>query len=66
MRSIVMNKNQAKGAVKHAVGKAQESMGKVTGSKKQQAKGLGKQAAGKMEKGVGDVKENIKDATRDH
>jgi uncharacterized protein YjbJ (UPF0337 family) len=61
-----MNKNQAKGAVKHAVGKAQESMGKVTGSKKQQAKGLEKQVAGKVEKSVGDVKENIKDANRDH
>jgi uncharacterized protein YjbJ (UPF0337 family) len=66
MRSFIMNKNQAKGAVKHAVGKAQESIGKVTGSKKQQAKGLAKQAAGKMEKSVGDAKEVIKDSTRDH
>lgn len=61
-----MNKNQVKGAAKHAVGKAQESIGKMTGSKKQQAKGLAKQVAGKMEKGAGDIREDIKDANRDH
>lgn len=59
-----MNKHQVKGTAKDLVGKAQEEVGKLVGSKKQQAKGLKKQIAGKAEEAYGDVKEAGKDATR--
>lgn len=55
-----MNKDQAKGAVKDVVGKAQEQVGKVTGSKEQQAKGVVKQGEGKVQKAYGDLKEEAK------
>jgi uncharacterized protein YjbJ (UPF0337 family) len=57
-----MNKDQVKGAVKDAAGKAQEKTGEVGGSSEQQAKGLAKQVEGKAQKAVGDVKEIVKDA----
>lgn len=59
-----MNKNQVKGAAKHAAGKVQEKAGKLVGSEEHQAKGLGKQAAGKVQKGVGDVQEAAKDMSK--
>jgi uncharacterized protein YjbJ (UPF0337 family) len=59
-----MNKDQAKGAVKDAVGKVQRKTGEAIGSEEQQAKGLAKQAEGKAQKGVGNVKEAAKDLTR--
>ncbi|MBI3188578.1 MAG: CsbD family protein, partial [Gammaproteobacteria bacterium] len=37
-----MNKHQVKGEIKEVVGKAQEEIGKLVGSKEQQVKGLGK------------------------
>lgn len=55
-----MNKDQAKGAVKDVVGKAQEQVGKVTGNKEQQAKGVVKQGEGKVQKAYGDLKEDAK------
>ena len=55
-----MNKDQVKGAVKDAVGKAQEEAGKLVGSKSQQAKGLEKQVEGTVEKKIGDVKHAVK------
>ncbi len=55
-----MNKDQAKGAVKDVVGKAQEQVGKVTGSKEQQVKGVVKQGEGKVQKAYGDLKEDAK------
>jgi uncharacterized protein YjbJ (UPF0337 family) len=55
-----MNKDQAKGLGKDALGKAQETAGQVTGNREQQAKGLVKQAEGKAQKAVGDVKDAIK------
>ena len=59
-----MNKEQVKGAVKEATGKAQEKFGAAIGSDKQRAKGLVKEAAGKAEKKVGDAEEALKDAHR--
>lgn len=53
-----MNRDQAKGRMKEAVGKLQQKAGKVTGSLKQQAKGLGKEAAGKLQKDVGDARDD--------
>jgi uncharacterized protein YjbJ (UPF0337 family) len=51
-----MNKDQAKGRMKEAIGKVQEKAGKATGSVTQQAKGLGKQIVGKVQKTVGDAR----------
>ena len=59
-----MNKDQVKGAVKDVAGKAQQEIGKLTGSEKQQVKGVVNQAEGKIQKGVGDVKEAIDDANK--
>lgn len=59
-----MNKDHVKGATKEAVGKVQQEVGKMTGSKEQQAKGLKKQAAGKIQKSVGDTKEAMKDSSK--
>jgi len=55
-----MNKNQVKGLAKQIVGKVQESVGVLVGSKKLRIKGLGKQISGKVEETYGDVKEDIK------
>ena len=60
-----MNRNQVKGAAKDVAGKAQETLGKATGSANQQAKGLAKQVEGKVQKGIGNAQENMKDAERD-
>ena len=60
-----MNRDQVKGEVKDAVGKAQEQAGKLVGSKKQQIKGLSKQVAGKMQKGIGDAKQSIEELSED-
>jgi uncharacterized protein YjbJ (UPF0337 family) len=57
-----MNKDQVKGHMKDWAGKAQQKLGKLTGSKEQQAKGMMKQAEGKAQKGVGDVKNIARDA----
>ena len=60
-----MNKDQVKGHMKDWAGKAQQKLGKLTGSKEQQAKGMMKQAEGKVQKGVGDVKNIARDADDD-
>jgi uncharacterized protein YjbJ (UPF0337 family) len=54
-----MNKDQIKGSVKDAVGKAQEKMGQQTGNRDQESRGLGNQAEGKVQKTVGDVKDVV-------
>jgi uncharacterized protein YjbJ (UPF0337 family) len=59
-KDIFMNKDQVKGAVKNAAGKAQEKTGEIVGSTDQQAKGLVKQAEGVVQKAYGDVKEVLK------
>ena len=56
-----MNKDQVKGAVKDAAGRAQSKTGEMTGNTSQQAKGMARQAEGKTQKKVGDAKEVVKD-----
>ena len=56
-----MNKDQVKGAVKDVVGKVQEEVGILSGSKKQQIKGLSKQVKGNAQKSVGDFKQAVDD-----
>ncbi len=55
-----MNKDQAKGAIKEAVGKIQTKAGQAMGNESQQAKGMAKQVEGRIEKKVGDVKQAAK------
>ena len=57
-----MNKDQVKGGAKEAAGKAQDKLGKATGSTEQRAKGLTKEVAGKAQKNVGNARETLKDA----
>ncbi|MDB5751682.1 MAG: CsbD-like protein [Ramlibacter sp.] len=57
-----MNKDQAQGVAKDALGKVQETAGQVTGNREQEAKGLLKQAEGKVQKTYGDAKDALKDA----
>lgn len=55
-----MNRDQVKGRMKEAGGKAQTKAGKATGSLKHQAKGMGKQVAGKLQSALGDTREDSK------
>ena len=59
-----MNRNQVKGTAKDVAGKAQEKVGKLTGSTTQQVKGVARQVEGKAQKGVGDVQEAARDADK--
>ncbi|PTT90160.1 CsbD family protein [Pelomonas sp. HMWF004] len=57
-----MNKDQIKGSVKDAAGKAQRKLGEAIGSTDQQVKGAVTQVEGKAQKAVGDAREALKDA----
>jgi len=56
-----MNKDQVKGTVKEAAGKAQKKVGQLIGNKEQVVKGSVKQAEGKTQQLVGDAKQLLKD-----
>jgi uncharacterized protein YjbJ (UPF0337 family) len=60
-----MNKDQIKGGMKEAAGKAQKEFGKAVDSPKHQIQGGMKEVAGKTEKAVGDIKETAKGARKD-
>src|SRR5215208_1669540 len=51
----MVNKDQVRGAMKEAAGKA-------TGNRRTEAEGKADKIAGKVQKGFGDVKEKIKDS----
>ncbi len=55
-----MNKDQVKGRIEQAKGKAKEIAGKLTGNKTLEAKGDADQAAGKVRKTYGDAKNQLK------
>ncbi|GAC1323002.1 MAG: hypothetical protein NVS2B16_06860 [Chloroflexota bacterium] len=57
--------NKAQGAMDKLKGKAQETMGKVTGDEEQEAKGKGTQAGGEVRQGVGNIQDAAHDLTRD-
>ena len=57
-----MNKDQIKGSLKEAAGKAQAKAGDLMDSPKQQAKGAVKQVKGHAQKNLGDAKEVLKDS----
>jgi uncharacterized protein YjbJ (UPF0337 family) len=56
-----INKDQVKGRVKEAAGKAQEVAGRAIGSTSQQAKGTMKKVGGAAQAKFGDAKETIKE-----
>ena len=51
-----MNKDQVKGGLKQATGKAKEVAGRITGNAKTEAEGDARQVAGKVQKAYGDAK----------
>ena len=57
-----MNKDQIKGSLKEAAGKAQAKAGDLMDSPKQQVKGAAKQVKGHAQKNLGDAKEALKDS----
>lgn len=57
-----MNKDQIKGSLKEAAGKAQAKAGDLMDSPKLQAKGVAKQVKGRAQKNLGDAKEVLKDS----
>ena len=59
------NGDIVKGKMKQAEGKAQDSLGKATGSTEDEIKGNLKQAEGKIQEGFGKVKQAVKNAVND-
>jgi uncharacterized protein YjbJ (UPF0337 family) len=62
---VTMNKEQVKGRVDEAVGKAKEVTGRAIDDKSLQAKGLAQQVGGKARATAGDIVEDVKDAVKD-
>ena len=59
------NGDIVKGKLKQSEGKAQDALGKATGSTEDEVKGNLKQAEGKIQEGFGKVKEAVKTAVAD-
>jgi len=55
-----MNKDQVKGRMNEAKGKAKELAGKMTGKTSTEVKGKAQQVAGRTQAGYGDAKEDMK------
>ncbi|KAI3590717.1 hypothetical protein D9X30_4202 [Cupriavidus sp. U2] len=55
-----MNKDQVKGRMNEAKGKAKELAGKVTGKTSTEMKGKAQQVAGRTQASYGDTKEDMK------
>jgi uncharacterized protein YjbJ (UPF0337 family) len=55
-----MDKNQVKGRIKDAEGKAKEITGKIVGNKSLEEKGKAQKTVGKIQAGYGDLKNDIK------
>ena len=51
-----MNKDELKGKIKDAAGRAEREVGKATGDMKTEARGILRQAEGKVQKAFGKVK----------
>jgi uncharacterized protein YjbJ (UPF0337 family) len=57
-----MNKDQVKGAMNDAAGRAKRQVGEWTGNGDKQAEGAAQQLKGKFQKTVGNIKEAAKQA----
>ena len=55
-----MDKNQVKGRIKEAEGKAKEITGKIVGNKSLEEKGKAQKTVGKVQAGYGDLKDDLK------
>ena len=55
-----MNKDELKGTMKDAAGRAEREVGKATGDKKTEVRGMLRQAEGKVQKTFGKVKNAVK------
>ena len=55
-----MDKNQVKGRIKEAEGKAKEITGKIVGNKRLEEKGKAQKTVGKVQAGYGDLKDDLK------
>jgi len=60
-----MNKQQVKGRIDEAVGKAKEVTGRAIDDKSLEAKGLAEQVGGKARSTAGDIAEDVKDLVKD-
>jgi len=58
-----MNKDQIKGRVDEATGKAKETLGHVTGKPDLEDRGTAEKLGGKVQKTYGDVKADVKKNT---
>lgn len=61
-----MNKDQVKGAVNDAAGRAKRQVGEWTGNTDAQVEGTAQQVKGKVQKVVGDVKDAARDASKNN
>ena len=61
-----MNKDQVKGAVNDAAGRAKRQVGEWTGDTNAQVEGAAQQLKGKAQKVVGNVKDVARDASKNN
>ncbi|HWD27626.1 MAG TPA: CsbD family protein [Rhizomicrobium sp.] len=59
-----MDKDRIEGSANQAKGAVKEAVGKVTGDAKLKAEGASDKAAGKVQNAVGGVKDAVRDATK--
>ena len=59
-----MNKDNLKGSIDDAAGRAKRQIGEWTGDTETQADGAAQQVKGKVEKAWGNVKDAVNDASR--
>lgn len=59
-----MNKDQAKGRIEEAKGKAKEVAGNLVGNDELELKGKIQKSGGKIQATYGDLKEDLKDASK--
>ena len=61
-----MNKEQVKGRIEEATGKAKEVVGEILDDDALEAEGNIQKHVGKVRAGVGDLKEDVKEEIRKH
>ena len=59
-QEITMNKDQIKGRVKEATGKAKEVTGRIVDDKDLEEEGMVEKTIGKVQAGYGDLKDDLK------
>ena len=59
-RKPTMNKDQLHGTFKNYIGRVQEELGKLMGSRRQQIMGIQKQVTGQAERRIGDVQHTVR------